>query len=99
MNFMNSFIKIAKFIDDKYHLKSVKYIKKDMSKYSYPVLAYMMRKSRLDMLGVAWEYVKGGMGNSLYFYIYILALLVFGTAICDKAIVVIKHRLGHTPQL
>lgn len=99
MNFMNSFIKIAQYIDDKYGLHSVKYVKKDMSKYSYPVLAWMMRKSRFAMLGVAWEYIKGGMGTSIYFYVYVFALLLFGTKFCDKMIVRIKKKLGHTPSL
>lgn len=99
MIFVSSFLKITKYIDDKYNLNSTRYVQKDMSKYSYPILSYLMQIGRINMLRCAREMIKIGLGRSMYFYVYIVGLLFLGTRNCDRLIVFIKHRLGHTPHL
>jgi glycosyltransferase involved in cell wall biosynthesis len=97
--FVASFLKITRCMDEKYGLSSTKYVQRDMSKYSYPILAYLMKRNRLEMLKFAKELYKIGLGNTPYFYVYTLGLLVFGTAFCGRVILLIKKCLGHTPQL
>lgn len=99
MNFVLSFLQISRYIDTKYSLESTTYIKKDISKYSYPILAFLMRKSRFEMLHGAHDLVKNGLGCSVYFYFYVVGLFLFGVKTCDKLIFTIKKQLGHTPSL
>lgn len=97
--FISSFLKITRYMDEKYNLGSTRYVQRDMSKYSYPILAYLMALGRLEMLKFAKELYKIGLGVTPYFYIYIIGLYVFGEDFCDKVILVLKKTLGHTPQL
>ena len=99
MIFVSSFLKITRYIDGKYHLDSTRYVQKDMSKYSYPILSYLMQIGRVNMLKCAREMMKIGLGTSIYFYVYIAGLFFLGTRNCDRLIVWIKHRLGYTPRL
>ena len=99
MIFVGSFLKITKYIDEKYNLDSTRYVQRDMSKYSYPILSYVMQIGRLNMLKCAREMIRLGLGKSLYFYVYVLGHFSLGLKNCDKLIVVIKHWLGHTPRL
>lgn len=99
MIFVTSFLKITRFIDEKYHLNSTRFVQDDMSKYSYPILAYVQQIGRWQMLKCAKEMIKEGMGRSIYLYIYALGLFLFGTKNCGKLIRLIKKMLGHTPQL
>ena len=99
MNFVTSFMKITKYIDEKYNLNSTAYVRRDIAKYSYPILAFLMRKSRWEMLKGAREMIGQGLGCSMYFYMYVLGLLFLGTRNCDKIIVRMKKALGHTPKL
>lgn len=99
MTFVKSYFKITDFIDEKYNLHSTDYVKRDMSKYSYPLLAYMMNAGRIVTSQCAWEMLRIGLGRSVYFYVFYVALMVLGKRNCDKIIVTIKRRLGHTPKL
>ncbi len=99
MNFVFSFLKISRFIDEKYKLHSTRHIQKDIAKYSYPILAFLMKKGRWEMLKGAKAMFKEGLGCSVYFYAYILGLLFLGAKNCERVIVTIKRKVGHTPQL
>lgn len=99
MNFVSGFFKIAKFIDEKYNFNSLSYIKRDISKYSYPIFWWLMRAGRLTMLNGAWRMLWMGLGCSIYFYIYVLGLLLLGRGICDKLICIIKNKIGYAPHL
>ena len=99
MIFVTSFLQISRFIDEKYRLSSTRAIQNDISKYSYPLLAYVQEIGRWQMLRFAKEMIKEGMGRTIYLYIYTLGLLLLGTRNCNKIIAFIKKRLGRTPQL
>ena len=69
------------------------------SKYSYGYLI----EHRDDGVKVYRQYAKEikklGLGNSIYFYIYYYALLIFGKNNCQKGIGLIKKVVGRTPRL
>ena len=99
INFLNGFFKITRFIDKKYRINSTKKIKIDMSKYFYPSLAIQRDKG----IKVFFQYLVKlhpiGFGITIYYYIYIVALVLFGKARCDSIIVFLKKILGRTPSL
>ena len=99
MAFVGSYLKISRFLDKKYGMKSTPLVQMDISKYSYPILAYLQQIGRLQMLRCAWEMMKIGMGKSGYFYVYVLGLLLLGKRNCDILIFRIKAKIGRTPAL
>lgn len=99
MNFVGSFLKISRYIDNKYGLESTDYIKRDISKYSYPILEWVQNESRMEMLRCAKLMRIGGMGCTIHFWLYVIGLFVFGGRFCRGLIRLIKRVLGHTPSL
>ena len=99
LNFLKSFFKITKFIDNKYNLNSTEKIKADMSKYFYPSLAIQREKGLKDFFRYVKELNKIGFNITIYYYIYLVALVLFGKNICDSIIVFLKNILGKTPKL
>lgn len=100
INFMKGFFRITNYIDEKYKLNVTKAIRKDFSKYSYPVLSIQREKG----LNIFIKYIKDliktiQIHRSVYFYIYSLALIIFGVKICNGVIMLIKKVLGKTPRL
>jgi hypothetical protein len=39
------------------------------------------------------------LNGTIYYYLYVIGLVVFGEKYCDRLIIIIKKLLGHTPQL
>ena len=97
--FIGSYLTISKFLDDKYSIKSTKLIRLDIAKYSYPLLAWVQRAGRIEMVKCALGMIKLGLGCSIYFYIYVFSLLIFGRNMCDKIIRGIKDMMKRTPKL
>ncbi len=99
INFMTGFSKITEYIDRKHGLDSTALIKKDISKYSYPVLSVQRERG----VRTFFLYVKKlnalGFNCTPYYYIYVLSLVLFGKKFCDGAIKFIKNVLGRTPKL
>lgn len=97
--FLAGYPVIAKYMDEKHGFNSFRVIMGDLSKYSYPSLSIHRDKG----IGTFLEYVRGlnklGFNISFYYYIYVIALLVFGKNICDWGIMMIKKILGRTPRL
>lgn len=99
LNFLKGFFKITSFIDTKYNLNSTDKIKTDMSKYFYPSLAIQREKGLKEFFRYIKELNKLGFNITIYYYIYVVALVVFGKKNCDSAIVFLKKTLGKTPKL
>ena len=99
INFLKGFFKITEFIDKKYNLDSTAAIKKDMSKYFYPSLAIQREKGIKEFLKYVSRLNNLGFNITIYYYIYVIGLLVFGKNICDNAIRILKNIIGKTPQL
>ncbi len=99
INFMKGFLKIADYIDKKYNFNSAEIIQWDISKYSYPVLSIQRDKGLKEFLRYVKELNKLGFNITIYYYIYIIALILFGKKFCDYSIFFIKKILGKTPEL
>ncbi len=97
--FMSGYPKIAKYMDAKYGFHSLPNVMRDLSKYSYPILAIHRNKGVGVFMKYAKELSKLGYNATPYYYIYAAALLVFGKNICDFCIMMIKKMLGKTPNL
>jgi len=99
INFLKGFFQITSYIDKKYDLNSTQKIKIDMSKYFYPSLAIQRGKGVKEFLRYVRELNKIGFNITSYYYIYIVALVIFGKNNCDSVIVFLKKLLGKTPKL
>ena len=99
INFMRGFFKITSYIDAKHKLSSTKVIKRDFSKYSYPVLSIQRKRGIRIFLKYVKQLNKLGLNNTIYYYIYLVFLIVFRKRLCDNGIRMIKRILGRTPSL
>lgn len=99
INFLSGFFKITRFIDHKYNLESTQKIKVDMSKYFYPSLAIQREKGLKEFFRYVKELNKLGFNCTTYYYIYMIALTLFGKKACDWIIINLKKILGKTPKL
>ena len=99
LKFLDSFALISKFIDDKYSINSTAKIKKDMSKYFYPSLAVHRNSGLMFFINYVKQLNKLGFNVTVYYYIYVVMLVIFGKDICDWGIFKIKKILGRTPVL
>lgn len=99
IHFMQQFLKITGYMDEKYDIHSTEYYQKDISKYSYPVLAIQRKRGRKEFR----EYhrrLKGiGLDQTIYYYVYYWGLLIFGEKFCDTVIRGIKKLCKGTPKL
>lgn len=99
VEFLSGYSTIAKFMDAKHGLQSSRAIMTDLSKYSYPSLSVHRDEGIKIFLGYVRELNKIGFNITIYYYVYVIALLVFGRKICDWGIVVLKKIFGKTPKL
>lgn len=100
LRFIDGHFKITEYIDKKYNLDSTKELKKNFSKYSFPILSFQRGRGRKIFKYYTHELIKRVQINqTFYFYIYYYSLLLFGKKFCDQSIVVIKRVLGRTPNL
>lgn len=100
INFMKGFFQITEFIDKKHNSKITDAVRKDFSKYSYPVLAIQRKKGLYIFLKYLQEVIKSlKIHQSIYFYIYTLGLIIFNVKFCNGLIVIIKKIIGKTPHL
>ena len=70
-----------------------------MSKYFYPSLAIQREKGLEEFFRYVKELNKIGFNITIYYYIYLVSLTLFGKKICDSTIVLLKRLLGKTPRL
>lgn len=100
IKFTQGFFEISNSFDEKHGTDVSRLIAIDLSKYSYPILSiqrkngifefakYSIRLARQTSINKTWHY-----------YFYAVVLVFLGEAFCDKAIVWLKQRVGHTPAL
>ena len=99
INFMTWYNKLIDYIAREHNDDSNIIIRKDMSKYSYPVLAIQRKKGIKEFTRYAKRLKSLGQGDSVYFYIYYVGLVLFGEKICSKVIRFLKQVIGHRPAL
>lgn len=99
IQFMQQFLKITEYMDEKYGIHSTEYYKSDISRYSYPVLAIQRKKGRKEFRAYHKQLKGIGMNQTFYYYVYYWGLLVFGEKLCDSVIRGIKKICKGTPRL
>ena len=99
ISFLSGYVKITKFIDKKHGVNITAIMKKDMSKYFYPSLSVHRDKGLKMFLRYVKMVNKLGFNITIYYYLYIFFLVIFGRKICDYGITMIKKILGRTPKL
>lgn len=101
INFATWYMKIIDYIDNKYQDGSGKIMKRQMSKYSFSILACGRRKywDIKTFNDYTDQLKKVGYGSSVFFYIYYFLLLVFGKKGSWAVIRFLKKIIGHRPQL
>lgn len=99
VNFMKKFFVVTEFMDEKYGCQSTEYVKKDISKYAYPVLSIQRKRGRKAFAEYHRRLKQLGLACTKYYYVYYVGLYLFGEGVCDKGIRIIKRILGKTPQL
>jgi len=100
LRFIDGHFKITSFIDEKYNLKSTVELKKNFSKYSFPIISFQRGRGRTIFRYYCKQLEERiQINQTFYYYIYYYALLLFGKNFCDQSIVEIKKILGRTPNL
>ena len=97
---MKGFFQITEYLDRKYGFHSTDAVRRELSKYSYPVLAIQRKRGIATFLKYAWQLRQNfRLDVTPYFHVYTLGLALAGEANCDRLIRVIKRSLGRTPEL
>ncbi len=99
LNFMSGFFKISEYMDDKYSMHLTQHLRREISKYSYPVLSIQRGHGRTHFRQYTRQLGQLRINGTIYYYIYWLALYIFGVRICDHIIFKVKKIIGYTPQL
>jgi hypothetical protein len=99
LSFMRGMLDIARDLEARSGAQVFRGIFRDIGNYSYPVLAIQARQPLGVFLKYCFGLMRMGFWKSGMFYVYTLALLVFGIRGSDRIIGFIKRRLGRTPVL
>ena len=97
INFMRGMLEIAKHVQTTRRVAIYKNILKDLSNYSYPILAVQADKPFLDFFRYYISLIKLGFGRQPLFHIYFFFILLLGVRRMEKIIASIKNHLGYTP--
>lgn len=99
VHFMQGMLDIAQYVEQTRQVAIFKPIMRDIANYSYPILAIQAKKPLSIFLKYGWSLASLGLARYPLFYIWFIAILIFGTKQVDNLITWIKKRLGHTPNL
>ena len=96
---MRGMLEIARYVENTRHVDIYRSILKDISNYSYPVLAVQAEKPLHEFFKYYVDLIRLGFGWHLLFHAYFFSILLLGTARVERFIAWIKRRLGYTPVL
>ena len=99
ISFLKSFLEISKYIDRSHGIDFADSIRRDMSKYFYPNLAVHRSEGVIHFCRYVLALRKTGFDCTIFYYVYVLALLFLGKSNCDHIIFKLKNWFGYTPQL
>lgn len=99
LRFIEGFLEVTKVVDHEFHLNTTTKIKRELSKYSYPLLSFTRNEGLPQFFNHSLRLVKKGLATSVYFYVYFFALLFLGSNVCNAVIRRIKSKLGRRPSL
>lgn len=98
INFTKGFFVIAEQFDRAHKTNLVDFVLTDLSKYSYPFLSIQRKRGVSAFVNYAVRLAREThLNHTWHYYFYAIALTIFGERICDKTILLIKRRLGYTP--
>lgn len=99
LKFIEGFLEVSALIDEEFSLTTTNKIRRELSKYSYPLLSFTRKEGLIAFLNHSLDLKKKGLASSIYFYIFFTALLFLGSKICNALVRIIKNRLGRRPSL
>jgi abequosyltransferase len=99
LHFMAGMMLIAQHVQLTTGLPVFDPISRDISSYSYPILAIQARRSKCVFIRYSIALARMGFWQSPLFNVYFLSLLVLGPVRLDRVINWIKNHLGYTPRL
>jgi glycosyltransferase involved in cell wall biosynthesis/SAM-dependent methyltransferase len=100
INFTRGFFEISQAFDRKHKAAVTQLIRKDLSKYSYPFLSIQRKRGVVNFLRYSYRLGKEtGLNETWHYYAYTCALVVLGERMCDRLILLVKRRLGYTPNI
>ncbi len=99
LHFMQGMLDIAAWVEESRKIPILAPIRRDISNYSYPVLAIQSRRPLPVFVKYSFGLARMGFWKSGMFFVYFLAILLLGAGRIEKLIRLIKRRLGHTPTL
>jgi len=97
IHFVAGMLKIAKAIDYTSDHVIYKAIARDLGNYAYPIIAIQSKQNKLVFLKYCFEIAKLGFWKYAMFYVYAIALFIFGESILNRLIINIKKYLRYTP--
>jgi glycosyltransferase involved in cell wall biosynthesis len=98
IRFTEGFFEISQDFDNVHSTNLTSLIKRDLSKYSYPILSIQRKNGFSNFISYCSRLAKRtGINKTWHYYFYSFSLLFLGEGICDKAIFFLKKRLGYTP--
>ncbi len=100
INFSAAYFEVTSYLDRLCGTQLTDRVRVDLSKYSYPFLSIQRKRGIRSFLQYAGRLERElGFGCTPYFYFYKWALALLGERLCDRAIMLIKRVVGHTPRL
>ena len=100
INFSAAYFEVTGYLDKLHETCLTDLVRIDLSKYSYPFLSIQRKRGIRSFLQYARRLEDElGFGCTAYFHFYKWALVLFGEAVCDRVIMLIKHTFGYTPKL
>lgn len=99
LTFMQGMLKIAHYVEETRSVDIYKPILRDLSNYSYPILAVQAEKPLRVFFNYYLSLIKLGFGCRILFHIYFFSILLLGTERMEKTIAWVKKRFGYTPAL
>jgi abequosyltransferase len=97
LSFMRGMLDIARHVESERHVKIYRFILKDLSNYSYPILSIQADKPISEFFRYYLALIGLGLGRQPLFHAYFFAILLLGTQRMESMIAWIKSKLGRTP--
>jgi glycosyltransferase involved in cell wall biosynthesis len=97
LRFMQGMLDIARYVESERHVKIYRFILKDLSNYSYPILSIQADKPVSEFFRYYLSLIRLGFGRQPLFHAYFFAILLLGTRRMESMITWIKSKLGRTP--
>ncbi|NDA63514.1 MAG: glycosyltransferase family 2 protein [Chitinophagia bacterium] len=99
IRFTEGFFEISQAFDKLQGTQLTDLIRKDLSKYAYPILSIQRKNGFFHFMSYVVRLSKRtAINQTWHFYFYSICLLLLGETICDKGIITIKKRIGYTPK-